>query len=66
MKAFLLLASGLGALFDFSVEAFHLWNSNLSSVALLGGLGLLILLAIVVDRVREIYADKQKDKPREK
>lgn len=29
-------------------------------------LGLLILLAIVVDRVREIYSDKQKDKPKER
>jgi len=29
-------------------------------------LGLLILLAIVVDRVREIYSDKRKDKPKEK
>ncbi len=35
----LLLAFGLGALFDFSVEALHLWNSNLSSIALLGGAG---------------------------
>jgi ribose transport system permease protein len=29
-------------------------------------LGLLILLAIVVDRVREIYSDKQKDRPKDR
>lgn len=32
----LLLAFAMGALFDFSIEALHLWNSNLSSVDLLG------------------------------
>jgi putative OPT family oligopeptide transporter len=35
----LLLSFGLGALFDFSIEAFHLWNANLTSTVLLGGLG---------------------------
>lgn len=32
----LLMAFAIGALFDFSIEALHLWNSNLSSVELLG------------------------------
>ena len=35
----LLLSFALGAFFDFAVEAFHLWNANLSSTVLLGGLG---------------------------
>jgi len=35
----LLIAFAVGALFDFSIEALHLWNSNLSSSVLLGGLG---------------------------
>jgi len=32
----LLMAFALGALFDFSIEALHLWNAQLSSVKLLG------------------------------
>ncbi len=32
----LLMAFAIGALFDFSIEALHLWNANLSSVDLLG------------------------------
>ncbi|RLE27235.1 MAG: oligopeptide transporter, OPT family [Acidobacteria bacterium] len=32
----LLMAFAMGALFDFSIEALHLWNSNLSSVDILG------------------------------
>ncbi|MCD4749738.1 MAG: oligopeptide transporter, OPT family, partial [Thermoanaerobaculales bacterium] len=32
----LLMAFAIGALFDFSIEALHLWNSNLSSVEILG------------------------------
>ncbi len=35
----LLIAFAVGALFDFSVEALHLWNANLSSSVLLGGVG---------------------------
>lgn len=35
----LLIAFAVGALFDFSIEAFHLWNANLSSSTLLGGVG---------------------------
>lgn len=35
----LLISFAVGALFDFSVEALHLWNANLSSSTLLGGLG---------------------------
>ncbi len=35
----LIMAFAVGALFDFSVEALHLWNANLSSSTLLGGVG---------------------------
>lgn len=35
----LIMAFILGALFDFAVEALHLWNAGLSSSTLLGGLG---------------------------
>ncbi len=35
----LLISFAIGALFDFSIEALHLWNANLSSSTLLGGLG---------------------------
>ena len=35
----LVMAFAVGALFDFAVEAFHLWNAGLSSSTLLGGLG---------------------------
>jgi putative OPT family oligopeptide transporter len=35
----LVMAFAVGALFDFAVEALHLWNAGLSSSTLLGGLG---------------------------
>ena len=35
----LLISFGIGALFDFSIEALHLWNAGLSSSTLLGGIG---------------------------
>ncbi len=35
----LLASFGLGAIYDFLVEAFHLWNPNITSKTLLGGLG---------------------------
>ncbi|MDX2437140.1 MAG: oligopeptide transporter, OPT family [Acidobacteriota bacterium] len=35
----LLISFMLGAVFDFSIEALHLWNANLSSSTLLGGVG---------------------------
>ncbi|HSN55634.1 MAG TPA: oligopeptide transporter, OPT family [Candidatus Sulfomarinibacteraceae bacterium] len=35
----LLVSFAIGALFDFSIEALHLWNAGLSSSVLLGGLG---------------------------
>jgi len=35
----LLLAFALGALFDFSIEALHLWNPGLNTTHMLGGLG---------------------------
>lgn len=35
----LVIAFAVGALFDFAVEAMHLWNAGLSSSTLLGGLG---------------------------
>jgi len=51
----LLLAFGLGALFDFSVEALHLWNSNLSSAALLGGLGEGIRLEVEISAIAALF-----------
>lgn len=51
----LLLAFGLGALFDFSVEALHLWNSNLSSVVLLGGLGEGIRLEVEISAIAALF-----------
>jgi len=35
----LLISFAVGALFDFAIEAFHLWNAGLSSSVLLRGLG---------------------------
>lgn len=35
----LLISFAVGALFDFAIEAFHLWNAGLSSSVLLGGIG---------------------------
>lgn len=35
----LIMAFAVGALFDFAVEAVHLWNAGLSSTTLLGGFG---------------------------
>jgi putative OPT family oligopeptide transporter len=35
----LLLSFALGALFDFLVEGVHLWNANISTTAIFGGLG---------------------------
>ncbi len=35
----LLISFAIGALFDFSIEALHLWNAGLSSSTLLGGIG---------------------------
>jgi putative OPT family oligopeptide transporter len=35
----LLISFAIGAVFDFSIEALHLWNANLSSSTLLHGLG---------------------------
>lgn len=35
----LIMAFAVGALFDFAVEAFHLWNAGLSSSTLTGGWG---------------------------
>jgi putative OPT family oligopeptide transporter len=35
----LLLAFAVGALFDFSIESFHLWNAELDSTHLLGSFG---------------------------
>lgn len=35
----LIMAFAIGALFDFAVEAMHLWNAGLSSSTLLGGAG---------------------------
>jgi putative OPT family oligopeptide transporter len=51
----LLIAFAVGALFDFSVEAFHLWNSNLSSATLLGGLGQGMRLEVGITAIAALF-----------
>ncbi len=51
----LLIAFAVGALFDFSVEAFHLWNSNLSSSVLLGGVGESIRFEIGISAIAALF-----------
>ncbi len=51
----LLIAFAVGALFDFSVEAFHLWNSNLSSATLLGGIGQSIRFEIGISAIAALF-----------
>jgi putative OPT family oligopeptide transporter len=51
----LLIAFAVGALFDFSIEALHLWNSNLSSSTLLGGMGSGIRLEIQLSAIAALF-----------
>ena len=51
----LLISFAIGALFDFSIEAFHLWNSNLSSSTLLHGLGGDIRLEVQVSAIAALF-----------
>jgi putative OPT family oligopeptide transporter len=51
----LLISFVLGALFDFSIEALHLWNANLSSSTLLGGVGDGIRLEIQLTAIAALF-----------
>lgn len=51
----LLISFAIGALFDFSIEAFHLWNANLSSSTLLGGLGGDIRLEVQISAIAALF-----------
>ncbi len=51
----LLISFAVGALFDFSVEALHLWNANLSSSTLLGGIGSDIRLEVQLTAIAALF-----------
>ncbi|MCJ7753837.1 MAG: oligopeptide transporter, OPT family, partial [Thermoanaerobaculales bacterium] len=51
----LLISFMLGALFDFSIEAMHLWNANLSSSTLLGGVGSGIRLEVQLTAIAALF-----------
>jgi len=51
----LLISFMLGALFDFSIEALHLWNANLSSSTLLGGVGSGIRLEVQLTAIAALF-----------
>ena len=51
----LLISFALGALFDFSIEALHLWNANLSSSTLLGGVGDGIRLEVQLTAIAALF-----------
>jgi len=51
----LLISFAIGALFDFAIEAFHLWNSNLSSSVLLGGLGSDLRIEVQVSAIAALF-----------
>ena len=51
----LLVSFAVGALFDFSVEALHLWNANLSSSTLLGGIGSGIRLEVQLTAIAALF-----------
>ncbi len=51
----LLISFAVGALFDFSVEALHLWNGELSSSVLLGGLGEGLRLEIQLTAIAALF-----------
>ncbi len=51
----LLISFMLGALFDFSIEALHLWNANLSSSTLLGGIGSGIRLEVQLTAIAALF-----------
>ena len=51
----LLIAFAVGALFDFSIEALHLWNANLSSSTLLGGIGSGIRIEVQLSAIAALF-----------
>ena len=51
----LLISFMLGAAFDFSIEALHLWNANLSSSTLLGGVGSGIRLEVQLTAIAALF-----------
>ena len=51
----LLIAFAVGALFDFSIEALHLWNANLSSSTLLGGVGSGIRIEVQLSAIAALF-----------
>lgn len=51
----LVMAFVVGALFDFSVEALHLWNAGLSSTTLLGGIGEGLRLEVQLTAIAALF-----------
>ncbi len=51
----LVMAFAVGALFDFAVEALHLWNAGLSSATLLGGLGESVRIDVQLTAIAALF-----------
>ncbi|MEZ4387982.1 MAG: oligopeptide transporter, OPT family [Candidatus Krumholzibacteriia bacterium] len=51
----LIAAFAVGALFDFSVEALHLWNAGLSSSTLLGGFGSGVRMELQLNAIAALF-----------
>jgi len=51
----LLISFAVGALFDFSIEALHLWNAGLSSSTLLGGIGSGLRIEIQLTAIAALF-----------
>ena len=51
----LLISFAIGALFDFSIEALHLWNAGLSSSTLLGGIGSDLRIEIQLTAIAALF-----------
>ncbi len=51
----LLIAFAVGAIFDFSIEALHLWNANISSTTILGGVGQDIRLELGISAIAALF-----------
>ena len=51
----LILSFAVGALFDFCVEALHLWNAGLSSSTLLGGLGTGVRVEVQLTAIAALF-----------
>ena len=54
-RRILLIAFAVGAIFDFSIEALHLWNSGVTSTTILGGVGQDIRLEVGITAIAALF-----------